>query len=674
MPPQSEVPPVLRAMLRDYRRYAETLWHRPADRPNMGFWGSGRGDGGNEGVRAQANTALVYALLYREGDRTFPVAERVDPALRYTAAIHTTGTTTGTDGKPWGNSWQSAMWAGNLGFAAFLVRDQLTPQTLRAVERVVVAEADRFIDQPAPAMTPGDTKSEENAWNLTASSSAILLLPGHAHAAKWHETVLRYGFNTLSVAADTTSARVVDGRPLRQWITGVQLYPDFTLENHGFFHPVYAMVGPATNAQAAVAYRFAGRKIPDALRHNVLAEWKMLQSIALADGEWLYPQGLDWDLHDYEHLHYWTMLATLYRDPVAALLERRMAGYARRRQQINGDGSFVGVSGSLGFAREAVQAERVAFALMMHEQFGAPPTATNTDWRRLIAGLPPVRIFERAGFVVHRTARGLFSFSWKNRLMGLAAPDSENTPNAPYVTTPFTESLTGRFVVAEQNAGRAASFTVRRHAAQTDRNGFVIALDADTNDGLLRQEIAVATAAPGVLAYVDRVRARRAVTITEERGLSVGVENDEVSGNQRQVHTSGGRTEMTAGVQRDHALPGRWANVDGRLGLVSASDASLLYRAAGKPNRAGAREDLLIGSFRADPRSFSADAVVAERAGLLLPNASPEETAKIASGLRVERGRGGTVLRFAAGDGRRHTLTLTADGTVLWNGRSVRPR
>ena len=41
------------------------------------------------------------------------------------------------------------------------------------------------------------------------------------------------------------------------------------------------------------------------------------------DGEWLYPQGLDWDLHDYEHTHYWAALATQYNHPVAALLEDR---------------------------------------------------------------------------------------------------------------------------------------------------------------------------------------------------------------------------------------------------------------------------------------------------------------------------------------------------------------
>ena len=199
-------------------------------------------------------------------------------------------------------------------------------------------------------------------------------------------------------------------------------------------------------------------------------------------------------------------------------------------------------------------------------------------------------------------------------------------------------------------------------------------MDADVNDGLLRQEVAVATAAPGVLAYVDRVTARQNVTVTEERGLPVGVENDEVTGNRRRLITQGGKQTVIGGEQKDHALPGSWVNIDGRLGLVTARGSSLLYRAAGKPNRPGAREDILIGAHRSGPRSFAKGGVVADRAGLLLPDASPEETGKIATTLRVERGKGGTTLRFTGPDGRRHALALDEAGAVRWNDRSIRPR
>ena len=317
----------------------------------------------------------------------------------------------------------------------------------------------------------------------------------------------------------------------------------------------------------------------------------MLKYIALPDGEWLYPQGLDWDLHDYEHLHYWTMLATLFHDPAAALLEERTVGYARRRQVLNGDGSFVGPSGSLGFAREAVQAERVAFALLMHEQFGDAPTPQVTDWNRMVKGLDPTRVFPYVGMVIHRAPRGLTSFSWKNHLMAQVVPQSATYLDQPYVTTPNGQTLVGGFTIQGQNPGEAGRFHLNSHAVKTSADGYAAVVDSDINDGLLRQQIAVASVAPGVLAYLDRVTAQKAVTVTEERGLLLGIENDEVSGNTRHLQSAGGSLTLPGGQAQDCPLTGEWANVDGRLGLITAFDAPLLYRAAGKPNRAGARED-----------------------------------------------------------------------------------
>lgn len=662
-PPPDDVPATLRAMLTDYRRYAETQWHTDAARSGLGYWGTGRGEGGNEGVRAISTTALVYALLARDGDTAFKTADRVGPALQYAADIHTTGPAAGTDGKKWGDSWQSAMWAGNLGTTAWLARGTLSPATLSAVQRVVAHEADRFIGQTPPAMEPGDTKAEENAWDLTAPAAALLLMPDHAHAPDWQEAVRRFGFNTISAPADRGAG---GGR-----VMTAQVFPDFTLENHDIFHPVYSMIGPATNGQAAVDYKLGGRPIPDALTFNVLKEWGTLQYIALPDGEWLYPQGLDWDLHDYEHLHYWTMLATLFHDPAAALLEQRTVGYARRRQQINGDGRFVGPSSSLGFAREAVQAERVAFALLMHRQFGPPPAATAADYQRMVQKLAPAKVFPYVGLVIHHAPRGVVSFSWKNHLMAQIAPQSVTHLDRPYVTTPHPETLVGGFTLQGQDGGTARQFHVNRQAIQTSRDGFAAGLEADINAGLLRQQIAIASVAPGLVAYIDRVTAQQAVTVTEERGLLLGIENDEVSGNTRTLQTGAGSQPVAGGLGRDLPIRGRWATIDGRLGLISPLETPLLYRAAAKPNRAGAREDFLMGSYRTGPRTFAAGQVVALRAALVLPDASAAETAKLAALVSTEQKGDTLVLRFVAPNGRRHTLTLSPDGEATWDGKPV---
>lgn len=676
----TDVTPTLSAMLTDYRTYAEKQWHADTKHAGLGYWGSGKANGGNEGIRAIATTALTYALLENRGDTTFSTGARLGPALLYAANTHLTGTITGTDNVQWGNSWQSAMWAANLGVAAWLVRDTLDAATLTAVKRVVAYEADRFIGASPPTMTTGDTKAEENAWDLTAPAAALLLMPTNAHAAGWQDAVIKYGYNTLSVASDATSTLPADeGKTVRDWVSTTQLYPDFTLENHGIFHPVYTMIGPATNAQAAVSYMLGGQPIPRAVVFNILKGWGMLQYIALADGEWLYPQGLDWDLHDYEHLHYWTELATMFQDPAAALLEQRTIGYARRRQLINGDGSFVGPSGSLGYARESVQAERVAFSLLMHMLFGSPPVSSAVNWDTLKQQLPAAQSFPWVGMAIHRSTRGIFSFSWKNHLMAQVVPQSETHLDQPYVTTPSYETLMGGFTLLGQTTTDAAKFAITSQSVQTSTNGLTALVDATINNASLRQQISVASLAPGIVAYVDRVTALKAVSVTEERGLLLSIENDNVSGNVRHIMSASGTLTATGGQLHDYALTGKWANVDDRLGLVSALGNPILYRMVTNANRAGAREDYLLGSYYTGTRAFATGAIVSQRAGLLLLDSPSAETASLASSAAVDTSGGNLVLRYVTPDGQAHRLSLngavpmattTISGTVSLQGRT----
>ena len=522
-------------------------------------------------------------------------------------------------------------------------------------------------------MLPGDTKAEENSWDLTAPAAALLLMPDDPRAPAGRPPSCAM----VSTRYRSKPTRLPPSlRTEKRWATGSaphRSFPDFTLENHDIFHPVYTMIGPATNGQAAVDYKLGGKPIPDALTFNVLKGWGMLQYIALPDGEWLYPQGLDWDLHDYEHLHYWTMLATLYHDPAAALLEQRTIGYARRRQLLNGDGSFVGPSGSLGFAREAVQAERVAFALLMHREFGPPSPAGPADWTRLVSRLDPVHVFPYVGMVIQRTPRGLVSFSWKNHLMAQVVPQSGTHLDQPYVTTPSLETLVGGFTVQGQSAGSATRFTVTRQALQTTADGFTAAVDATVNAGMLRQQIALCSLAPGLVAYIDRVTALKPLTVTEERGLLFSIENDGVSGNVRHLSTAAGTLALPGGQAGDRALSGHWADIDDRLGLISALDGPMLYRAAGPPNRAGAREDYLLGSYHGgSPRPFATGDIVALRAGLVLPDAGAAETAKLAAGVTADRSGDTLTLHFSAPDGQSHTLSLAPDGAVRRDGAVIK--
>jgi len=163
------------------------------------------------------------------------------------------------------------------------------------------------------------------------------------------------------------------------------------------------------------------------------------------------------------------------------------------------------------------------------------------------------------------------------------------------------------------------------------------------------------------------------VQIVEAQGLPIAVENDYLNGNQRHVFSAAGDETAIGGQEADHPLPGLWANIDDRLGLVCSLGQGLLYRSAGKPNRPGAREDLLIGSHSQGPHFFGRGEIVAERAGLVMLDSSRAETAAAAASTRVDRTGGTITLAFTPPDAQKHTLRLEADGTAEWYGVSMRP-
>jgi hypothetical protein len=249
-------------LLLDACGHADSVWHDSATDPRAGYWGTGRSDQMNEGIRAISGMVLASAALLKYSDNLSPPdrqarLRQATRAIRYAVSSHRTGAQTCTDGKPWGGSWQSAMWTATLTFGAGLIWHDLDPDLRQGVERVVASEADRFLQTKPATGSSGDTKAEETGWNMTCLAVAANFLPAHPHAAAWHEKAIEYMANTLSVPQDAQETRLLDGRPVRDRFAGANLHPDFTLENHNMFHPSYMACSSYFMTQAAMYYTYA---------------------------------------------------------------------------------------------------------------------------------------------------------------------------------------------------------------------------------------------------------------------------------------------------------------------------------------------------------------------------------------------------------------------------------
>ncbi len=198
----------------------------------------------------------------------------------------------------WGNEWQSAYWTALAGQGAWLMWDRLPADTGRQVANMVEFEANRFLNTTPPHNEFSDTKAEENAWNSEVMVLAACMMPDHPNRAAWEQKAKEYIITSFATPEDCKSDRVVDGKPLTDWLKGPNIHSDFTAENHGFFHPDYT-VSYYLAIESWPFYKLAGIAPPDALLYNVPGMHDILTFLTLPNGWTYYPQCTDWN--NYRH-------------------------------------------------------------------------------------------------------------------------------------------------------------------------------------------------------------------------------------------------------------------------------------------------------------------------------------------------------------------------------------
>lgn len=655
---ESEVLKTYTLLLRDACHHADKDWKSSALDPAMGHWGDGVSSG-NQGIRTIASMVLACGTLLKyddglsDGERRDLLA-KATAALRFATATHVTGTQKCTDGKQWGaterfgpESWQSGMWTGTLVFGAWLIWDKLEPALQEGIQRVVASEDDILAKRTPPTGLWLDTKAEENGWEVPCLVLGELMFPAHPHAAAWHETAQKYMMNTLCTADDLQDTSLVDGRAVNEWVKGANLQPDFTLENHNKFHPSYVGCSSYFLTQATMYYTYAGRPVPQAATHHLMDTWRMFQTVLLPWGEAAYPQGMDWELHGLPFLNLFATLGTHGKDPLAAHMESRSLQYLRAWQMMR-QGDLAIPGSQLGITRHSINAEQASYGFLAHKVFG--PAVKELSARAAAACDQGVWEYPYVDFVVQRTAKKFVSFSWKNKIMGQLIPIGEGEGN-PEFTVPIENGLVGSF---ELTPAGDAKITVQEHSWKKTPDGFETTGTFLLNGGRLKQTLKLTSIGNQTVVYDDRVTALSDVTVKEEKGMPVGIENDQISGGSREVCDQDGRTIFDwQKPRRRMDIKGSWVNVDGRLGVVMVAGAGMGYaQATGYSRGVSVCTDILFGSHCDGPKQFKAGEEVARRVAVFFLEVAPKETSRLANTCRIEAKPGGQMLRFKQAGGR----------------------
>ena len=182
------------------------------------------------------------------------------------------------DDSCWGDSWQSPLWAENIGLGAWLLRDRMDPDIYAEVERMVLDEADTmtydfeipyYMDENGNIIYPGDTKGEEIAWMAKILTLACFMFPDSEKYPDWNDKLERMLVSAGAMPEDVGSSRITDGRKVSEMINGSNVNEDGTVVNHDLVHIDYMATIIEEMGDSIVLYKIAGVPRPEAAVFNL---------------------------------------------------------------------------------------------------------------------------------------------------------------------------------------------------------------------------------------------------------------------------------------------------------------------------------------------------------------------------------------------------------------------
>lgn len=285
---------------------------RNANRYAMGPWWAGpaqtllaanmnNGVANNDAIRRlsmqafSTATALATAVYdpVDTGVDVLAAAGRVTTMVDRVASQHLANHLDG-----WGEDWQTAMWAGICGRAAWFLWDAIPDSTRRLVAAMVECEANWAVRYPVkyyrnPAGTiinPGDSGAEEVSWNCEALQVALVMFPNHPNWRVWQAELCRFSLAAWARPSDLTNNTVVNGRTVAQWIAGSNVNQDGTVDNHARPASDYATC-TYQNLNIVPLYLLAGWPIPEACRALLGPVYAAHRGVVFTSPPWDAPGG-----------------------------------------------------------------------------------------------------------------------------------------------------------------------------------------------------------------------------------------------------------------------------------------------------------------------------------------------------------------------------------------------
>ena len=626
--------------------------------------------------------------------------------------------------------WESSLWAMSVAYSAFFQWEKLSEQQRGYIYNLLKAECDYELQRTIPTNYEGDTKAEENGWEADVLAATLGLFPDDPLAPKWFGRMREFAINSYSHPDDANDTTVIDPAydqtMVKDLYRGRNLYDDYTLQNHNYFHTSYQNVVIQELGEAALALKLFQRELhgkehwqTNALMHNCQKVMDhVLYDLALPDGELAMPNGNDWSLFLYDQITSYSTSACFLRDPHALLLENRAYQQIKARQMTTPDGAWL-LRPDVGARRMGVQAHRVMMTWLMHHvlptshvqgdlqsppsvqwDLQSPPPLTPTTWPDFLRAFSRTKVYPSQNIVCASNEHRFTCFSWSEGLKsytGYIAPHA-SVANGQWsmanLIVPFRRHNTGNFLGWYEVEGKRTNATpvkiengklkIENYAAPAHLQSSIFNLqcpadnawlmngELQTNDNALNHRFAIYSTPGNPVIYIDYVRANEPCTITAEKGGLMAISVDEFTKTTHTLYSPVGGNLQSCQLDGTTftTLPGPWVNVDNAFSIVNASGKGFAF--GEKANNNSIMTAPLYGSYGSQSRTLAKGDVVDRRAIAYYSNITAGQTSSFFQNLTqlnaLPEGWNGIIVPEGAGqdggDGPYHMLLSNFAGAT----------
>ena len=647
------------------------------------------------GVRPNADLSMICAFLakYGKGKVTLPshvswddIESMAMKSLVFSYSTHKANKLKVCKGNNyWGSTaasdavWESSLWAMSVAYSAFFQWDKLTKAQKNYIYELLKAECNYELERSIPTGYAGDTKAEENGWEADVLAVTLGLFPNDALAPRWFERLREFAINSYSQKDDAQDNTIIDpdydNKTVKDLYRGQNLYDDFTLQNHNYFHTSYQNVVIQELGEAALALKLFQKELygtekwkTNALMHNNDRVMKdVLYWLALSDGELAMPNGNDWSLFLYDQITSYSTNACFLRDPHALMLENLAYQMIKARQQTTKDGSWL-LRADVGARRMGVEAHRVMMTYLMHEVL---PTTdlTPTSWADFSREYSSAKLFSSQNIVRAASPSRFTCFSWSNGLRsytGYIAPTVPDTspsgsspsvlsPSATNFIVPFRSNNTGNFIGWYDVKDKHTNATpVVPGIYDLQGNSYVMNGELQTNDASLNNRFVIYSTPGNAVVYMDYVRTNNPCTISAEKGGLMAISMDELTRTSRTFYAKDSIRQLDGTSFTMMNTP--WLNIDNTLGIITlGTNTQMAFGDCANNNSINTAK--LYTLYNGNARSFEQNAVVGKRTTVYYSNTTADVTkALYTDGKLLDTPEGWNGAIVADTDGSRYLL------------------